>query len=143
MTAPAVGRGVNLASVFLGGCAGTLLRASVAMVFPSAADAWPWATLVVNLAGCYLLGHLLRWAATGHLGGGRQLFLATGVAGALTTFSSFAVEVVSLATEVDPASAMVYAGTSVVLGVALCSHGMWAGDAAGRNARHRDAEPRP
>jgi CrcB protein len=124
MSAPTVNKGRAAALVFAGGCIGTLMRASLSIALPSPPDAWPWATFGVNLAGAYLLGRVLRMVRRGELDTARQLFLATGVAGALTTFSALATEVIRLAVESDPSVAVLYAGSSIVLGLATAAAGV-------------------
>ena len=42
----------------LGGALGALARWGVAEALPSSPAGWPWATLLVNLTGCLLLGAL-------------------------------------------------------------------------------------
>ncbi|ROR92606.1 fluoride efflux transporter FluC [Nocardioides aurantiacus] len=53
---------------------------------------WPHGTLTVNLVGSLLLGLLVGAAVDGHL----LALLGTGFCGALTTYSSFAVQAVTL-----------------------------------------------
>jgi CrcB protein len=80
----------------------------------------------VNLLGCLALGIVLDvvdarhgvWSATRP----RQArlarpFLAAGVLGGFTTFSTFSVETVGLAREGSPGLAVLYAVASVILGV--------------------------
>ncbi len=43
----------------LGGALGALARWGVATALPHDPGGWPWATLVVNLTGCLLIGVLL------------------------------------------------------------------------------------
>ena len=102
----------------LGGALGALARWGLSLVIPAAAEGWPWATLLVNLTGCFLLGALSAvlahrspeppWA---------RPFLGVGVLGGYTTYSTFAVEVVEL---VDDGAVLLAAGylvASVVGGV--------------------------
>lgn len=49
-----------------------------------------WGTLVVNLAGSFLLGALVGGGASGHA----MALLGTGFCGGLTTYSSFTVQAV-------------------------------------------------
>lgn len=76
---------------------------------------FPWATFVVNVVGCVLIG-----AATRRLDRGSDAwcFTATGVLGGLTTFSAFAVETRALLDGGHATVAAAYVAASVVVGVA-------------------------
>lgn len=79
----------------LGGALGALARWGVGTALPSSPGGWPWATLLVNLTGCLFIGMLLavllsRFPASTLL----RPFLAVGVLGGFTTFSTFAVDLV-------------------------------------------------
>jgi CrcB protein len=82
----------------LGGALGALARWGVARALPHSPGAWPWATLVVNLTGCLLIGVLsavlLARSATHPW---LLPFLVTGLLGGWTTYSTFAVDTVQLA----------------------------------------------
>lgn len=57
---------------------------------------FPWGTLTVNLAGCFLIGLIFALAERVRLlSPDMRLFLITGYLGALTTFSSFSLETVN------------------------------------------------
>jgi fluoride exporter len=114
----------------LGGVLGALARWAVATALPHSPGGWPWATLLVNLTGCLLLGVLTAVVA-------RRLpeaawpgpFLAVGVLGGFTTYSAFAVEVVQ---QVDAGAALLAAGyvlTSVLGGIVAVVLGARAGRA--------------
>jgi CrcB protein len=131
-TAVAVTRGQTLLAVFAGGALGTLARAALAHGVPHDPGAWPWATFVVNLLGAFLLG----WWATRILRAPdadprARPFLATGVCGGLTTFSTLQLELVALLRDGAPGLAVAYATASVVLGLAAVL--------AGRSAARRVA----
>jgi CrcB protein len=76
--------------VGLGGVVGALLRHAVGRAVDY--EAFPLATLTVNVVGSFALG-LLTFSAVGE---GVLLFVGTGVCGSFTTFSSFSVGVVQL-----------------------------------------------
>ena len=75
------------------GALAAFARYAVALRF--AGDAFPWAVLIVNVAGSLVAGvaiGLSEMLGTGEL----RLVLLSGVAGGLTTFSTFSVETVQL-----------------------------------------------
>ena len=81
-------------------CGGSLGAASRYLIGLLTAKSWgshfPWGTLVVNLVGCFLIGLLFGLAdRVPLLTPGKRLLLITGYLGALTTFSSFALETVN------------------------------------------------
>lgn len=80
--------------VAVGGACGAVLRWSVA---PSPdAHGVPWGTLGVNLLGSFLLGAMTVMLAEAVLSREQALALGTGLLGAFTTMSTFAVEVLRL-----------------------------------------------
>ncbi|MGY1715563.1 fluoride efflux transporter CrcB [Geodermatophilus sp. SYSU D01106] len=111
----------------LGGALGALARWGVAAALPSPAGGWPWATLLVNLTGCLLIGVLAGVLATRdpEPAWARPL-LAVGVLGGYTTYSAFAVEVVALTDAGALATAGGYVLTSVVGGVLAVAAGVTA-----------------
>ena len=100
-------------AVFAGGCLGALARAGLAELLPPAAGGWPWGTFVANLAGAFVLG----WVAAVLHRGRRRAFLATGVCGALTTFSGLQLELLELLDRGRLGVAAGYAGASLALGL--------------------------
>lgn len=107
--------------VAAGGAMGAAARHGVSML----ALAWfgaafPWGTLLVNLAGSFAIGVL---AGQG-LGGNARLFWVTGLLGGFTTFSAFSLEAVSL-WERAPWLGAAYVAASVGLGVAAFGVGWW------------------
>lgn len=111
-----------LLAIALGGALGSLARWGVAEVFvraglSSGAVDWPWATLLVNVAGALAIGAVL---ASGMLvGRPRWLgpFLVTGVLGGFTTFSALALEAGLLLEEGRAIVALSYVAVTVVVGL--------------------------
>ena len=116
--------------VAAGGGVGAALRYGVGLglgrLLPGAA--WPWGTFAVNGLGGLAMGLLVGWLArhstgSGFSSEGTRLFMTIGLLGGFTTFSSFSLEMVLLAERGQTGLAAVYAGTSILAGVA----GLFAG----------------
>lgn len=86
--------GPVLAAVALGGVIGACARYGVGLLRPLGPLAFPWSTLLVNVAGCAAMG-VLMVLVTEVLTPHRLVrpFLGTGVLGGFTTFSTYAVDV--------------------------------------------------
>jgi CrcB protein len=109
----------------LGGVLGALARWGVGTALPRSPADWPWATMLVNLTGCLVLGVLLGLLFARHPDHPwLRPFLGTGVLGGYTTFSTFAVETVELADAGAWASAGAYVAVSVVGGVLAAAAGV-------------------
>ena len=89
--------------MFAGGIAGALARAVVAEALPHDPGQWPWATLLVNVAGAFVLGLV---AARGF----RRALIGQGFCGALTTFSTFQLELLQMLDAGRDGLALAYAG---------------------------------
>jgi CrcB protein len=114
----------TLAQVALGGAIGASARylTNVA-VLRGIGPGFPWATVIVNVAGSFLMGVLVVWLAEK---GAMRLapFLMTGILGGFTTFSAFSLDAVVLWERGEPVQAAIYVAGSVVLSVAALIVGM-------------------
>ena len=109
----------TLAAVFAGGVLGGLARAGVGAALPHDPGAWPWATLLANVAGAFVLGAVATGAARRlALSPRARTFLGAGFCGALTTFSTFQVEIFDLLDAGRGGLALLYAAVSVGAGLA-------------------------
>lgn len=83
--------------VAAGGILGALARY---MTVTAASSRWgtffPYGTLIVNVAGCLLVGYLVIKGIEGGVSSNLRLFLIAGFGGAFTTFSSFSAETLLL-----------------------------------------------
>jgi fluoride exporter len=116
--------------VCLGGAIGTgaryLLATWVANTF--GAD-FPRGTILINMTGSFLLALVMELAAaTGAVSVELRLFLATGIMGGYTTYSSFNYETLTLAAQ----GTWSLAGLNVALTVLGCLLTGWLGVVAGR-----------
>ncbi|HEY4378604.1 MAG TPA: CrcB family protein [Acidimicrobiales bacterium] len=105
---PRIHRGV-LGVVALGGAAGALARWGLAEALPHAVGRFPWATLVTNVVGCFLIGVLLVLVIE-RLPRQRLVrpFFGTGILGGFTTFSTSMVDTRTLLAAGRPAVAAAY-----------------------------------
>lgn len=110
----------TLIAVALGGAVGSLLRWLVELLLPAAAGALPWGTFVVNVLGSVMLGVVVVVLDSGVGSAAHRGFLATGLLGGFTTFSTYAVQVTLLG-QVTPALALVY----LVLTPPACVGAAW------------------
>lgn len=77
---------------------------------------FPWATLTVNVVGCFLMGVVVAMLAQ-RFEGSLELraFLATGILGGFTTFSAFSLEFATLFERGATTTAVTYVAASVIL----------------------------
>ena len=111
--------------VAVGGAVGAMARFGVAEIVQRLAPPpFPWATFVINLAGCFVFGVLAGWSELRTpLSPEARALLLVGVLGGFTTFSSFGYETWLLLRDGRGLLAAVNAGGQVMLGVAL----VWVG----------------
>lgn len=112
---------LDLLVVFMGGGLGAIARwlLSAYVQEKTASPLLPWGTLTVNAAGSFLIGFVMgAYIIHGVFGHESRLFLATGFAGAFTTFSTFMYESLRLMAEssVDAAG---YIAATLILGLVL------------------------
>ena len=86
-----------VAVIAVGGALGAPARYEVSQLIHVAPDSFPWATFATNLSGAFVLGLFLTFVIE-RLPRTRYLrpFFAIGFLGAFTTFSTMAVETVTL-----------------------------------------------
>lgn len=88
---------VNVLLVAAGGAIGAAARYLAGLWIVARLGAgFPWGTFFVNITGSFLIGIILVLVEGGTLPAGARLFLAVGVLGGYTTFSSFSYETLQL-----------------------------------------------
>jgi CrcB protein len=98
-----------------GGFLGAMARYAVGLLVTRAAGGeLPFATFLVNVSGCFVLGFVM---ASADLEPAWRLLVATGFVGAYTTFSTFAFETDRLAATGALAWAVVNVAASVLCGL--------------------------
>ena len=121
---------MNIVAVFIGGGLGSCAR----YLLQGAVQRWsgslfPWGTLVVNIAGSFIIGVLMasleeRFLVQPSL----RLFLTVGILGGFTTFSSFSYETMALLVGGSIGAGIANAGMSLC----VCLLATWAGFSIGR-----------
>lgn len=113
--------------VAVGGFVGSAARYAVSLWVVGPGD-WPWSTLVVNLAGSFVLGVLLeiiaRRGPESRAAERVRLGVGTGVLGGFTTYSSFAVQTDLLVSDGRGWSAAAYVAASLVGGLLAVAAGV-------------------
>ncbi len=113
--------------VFVGAGLGGSLRHFLNITLGRAfGTGFPWTTSFINVSGSLVMGLLTGWLAFRGGGGLTQhtrLFLATGVLGGYTTFSTFSLETILLFESGKVVEALAYVVGSVMLG----AFSLWAG----------------
>ena len=117
----------NMLLVGAGGFLGAIARYKLGglVLHMSAQDRFLLSTFVVNVLGCLMVGLLAGMAERYDMfGADARLFLFTGLLGGFTTFSAFGLEAAYLVRRGELLVAALYAGGSVVLGVAAVFLGL-------------------
>jgi CrcB protein len=114
--------------VFIGGGLGAALRHFVNGVsLRLMGTGWPYGTLFINVTGSILMGVVAAtFALKLSLPPTLRLFIATGILGGYTTFSTFSLETGLLMERGEPGLALLYVAASVLLGVGGMFAGLWA-----------------
>jgi CrcB protein len=134
--------------VVTGGMFGALARYGLSSILPSPGG-WPLPTLIINMAGAFLLGFLLEALVRRGPDAGRlrmvRLLAGTGFMGAFTTYSTLALETNALLGAGRLTDALGYVAATLLGGALATLAGIRA--AAGHHtrmtARRRNATLRP
>lgn len=105
----------RLLLVALGGVLGSLARFAIEASAPLV-HSTIWATLVVNLVGCFAIG-VVAARFTPATPPWMHVFFVTGLLGGFTTFSAFATEVVITANGSEFGTALLYIGATLIMGL--------------------------
>ena len=114
--------------IAIGGALGSVTRYALNGVVSAKVATFPLGTLVVNVAGSFVIGFLgAVTVPEGRMSSeGRTFvtqFLMIGLCGGFTTFSSFSLQTLNLLRDRE----WLYAGGNVLLSVALCLVAVWLG----------------
>lgn len=114
-------------AIAAGGALGSVLRHYAGKgMLAMFGDGFPYGTLFVNIAGSFLMGALIAsFAHIGQMSQEMRAFLAVGLLGGFTTFSTFSLDFATLYERGQLAVAMLYAGLSLFLSLAAIFAGLF------------------
>jgi CrcB protein len=105
---------------------GGTTRYLVGLAVPAQPGQIPWGILTVNLVGAFIMGLLLTgWVRRGHVSHPWRPFLATGILGSFTTWSSFMADTQRLFVDGYASLATVYVLGATGLGIGAAALGWW------------------
>lgn len=112
--------------VACGGAIGASLRYGMSLWFTQSNHIFPWATWSINLLGCLLAGIFFAYSLKYPvLQQEVRLFFMVGILGGFTTFSSFGLETFQLIRAEQLGLALLYAVSSLMIGVVLLIMGFY------------------
>lgn len=113
--------------VALGGALGACARYGISLLFPLLPGQWPIATFTANMLGCLCIGACYALVQASSLSGNLKLLIMTGFLGAMTTFSTFALEAWQLLTHNAHLLALSYLLASLLAGIICLAAGHYIG----------------
>lgn len=119
---------INILVVFLGSGTGGAARYIIGRLVKShiGQSTFPWETLTVNIAGCFIIGLLYGLSTDSQWMSDRvKLLLTVGFCGGFTTFSTFANENYLLLNTSNPLTFAAYTATSIIVGIAAVAIGYY------------------
>ena len=118
-----------IALLCIGASLGAIARWQLSLWLNTGNGFIPWGTLTANLVGGYLIGLLVAvFQGMPQIDPVWRLALVTGFLGALTTFSTFSIETVSLLQENRAAQALALAAVHLLGSLALTWVGLRSGE---------------
>lgn len=116
-----------LLAVAIGGATGSVARYLIGVVFLRSSGTFPISTLLINVAGSFLIGLFARLFDAPDHNQILRVALTIGLCGGFTTFSTFSAETMTLLQEGKPGRAAIYISMSVVLSVLATFAGLLIG----------------
>ena len=118
----------NIIAVGAGSFIGGIARYLVSLAMKGISKGFPWATILVNLLGCLIIGllwgFLSRNASESTSWG---LFLTVGLCGGFTTFSTFSKEALTMLQTGQIWGFASYIALSILAGIVLVAIGYYIG----------------
>lgn len=115
--------------VAIGGTIGVLARYALqGALYSVAPRGFPYATIVINVIGCFIVGVVIAAAdERGLISPQWRVLLTTGFCGGFTTFSTFSFETIALFRDGEIMYGVLYSGGSLLLGLGATVAGMFFG----------------
>jgi CrcB protein len=113
--------------VAVGGALGSVARYGVGVLIGTAwKSSFPLGTLLINIIGSLVMGLFIGWLVrtTPAWQADARLFVAVGVLGGFTTFSSFSLDAISMLERGEVGPAGLYVLVSVLVGIAALYGGL-------------------
>ena len=118
----------NIIAVGAGSFIGGIARYLVSLAMKGISKGFPWATVLVNLIGCLIIG--LLWGFLSRNASETSswgLFLTVGLCGGFTTFSTFSKEALTMLQTGQIWGFASYIALSILAGIALVALGYYIG----------------
>jgi CrcB protein len=113
--------------VAVGGALGSVARYGTGVLVGKAWDStFPLATMLINIAGSLAMGLFIGYLArtTPSWQADARVFVAVGIFGGFTTFSSFSLDAIAMFERGEVGQALLYVLISVIVGVAALYGGL-------------------
>ncbi len=119
--------GRNILLVGFGSMLGGIARYLVTLLAAQySSSGFYYGTFAANITGCFLIGMVAGMAERFEfISPELRLFLAVGICGGYTTFSSFAYENILLLQQKDYAVFFIYTAASIIVGLTAVLAGLW------------------
>jgi fluoride exporter len=120
-------------AIAIGGAVGTLARFGISAWMAPVTVRFPFATLLINIVGSFLIGWLSgEWSPVKDVT--MRAALTIGFCGGFTTFSTFSIETVRMLHGGDTRRAATYVAASLVLSISAAALGVAAARSFARGA---------
>jgi CrcB protein len=114
-------------AVLAGGMLGGTTRYLIGVALPSEPGEIPWGIVLVNVLGAFVISLLLAgWSRRGHVAHPWRPFLATGLLGSFTTWSTFIVDTYEMLVAGRDLLASVFVVGATAVGILAAGAGWWA-----------------
>ena len=113
--------------VAVGGALGSMARYGTGVLVGKAwTAAFPLATMLINIAGSLAMGLFIGWLVRTAPSWQEdvRLFVAVGIFGGFTTFSSFSLDTISMLERGEVGPALLYVLASVIIGIGALYGGL-------------------